>query len=152
MSRCFRAQWDLLLSLCTCRSLVHTCTCQSGVTFWVHSLVNLNEGPSGARRSAVLSGDRNVRVSRRRGSGLACMTLQMGYFEGEVSSESEVRPHILSGFGPADTPGSVQKYGTAMISRPIPCPPPPPLPVYLRLSVCLSVCLWHPAQSRISLI
>lgn len=43
-----------------------------------------------AQRSDVLLGNKNLQVSQRRGSSLACMILQMCYFEREVSSESEV--------------------------------------------------------------
>lgn len=60
------------------------------IYFWVHSRVIHNDGPVEAQRSAMLSGNKNLQVSRHRGSSLVCMTLQMCYFERDVSSESEV--------------------------------------------------------------
>lgn len=59
------------------------------IFLFVRSRVIHDDGPL-RQRSAMLSGNKNVQVSRRRGSSLACMTLQMCYFEREVSSESEV--------------------------------------------------------------
>lgn len=75
--------------LCTCKAFTFIRAIGESLFFGGFSC-DPQRWPVEAQRSAALSGNKNVQVSQCRGSSLACMTLQMCYFEREVSSESEV--------------------------------------------------------------